>query len=75
MNRATSPTLTALHPRTPVALQFPKGSGLATALEILTVAACLALGAGFLGSLWPAAPSAVPAAEAARSCPAGTAAC
>lgn len=60
--------------RTPPALHVPKGSGLATALEILTVAACLALGVAFVGSIW-SAPSAPAAAEAARTCPPGVATC
>lgn len=85
MTSAHSRTLTTLVPsrtparpgpsRTAAALTVPKGSGLATALEILTVVASLALGAGFFGSLWLAPSSAGPAAEAVRSCPAGTATC
>jgi hypothetical protein len=51
----------------------PTANRLATALQVATVAACLALGAAFVGTLWTA-PTAPPPTTA-RTCAAGPAAC
>jgi hypothetical protein len=51
----------------------PTANRLATALQVATVAACLALGVAFVGTLMTA-PTAPPPVTA-QSCPAGAASC
>jgi hypothetical protein len=55
--------MTTLETTTRNAIFVPRASRLVTALEVLIVAACLALGVGFVGTLW-SAPSAGPAVTA-----------
>ncbi len=59
---------------TPTTFRASRGSRLSTTLEILMVTACLALGAGFVSSLWPDSTPAS-AEAAAHTCPQGAVKC
>ena len=51
------------------ALSAPRGSGVVTTLEVLTVAACLALGAAFVGTLLARPPAPDATVRVCRVCP------
>jgi hypothetical protein len=65
--------MTTTETTTRTALFVPKATRLVAALEIVTVAACLALGVAFVGSLWTA--PVAPPPTTAQTCAIGPAAC